>query len=289
MVRRWLFTVVLAFILAHCTTALSQGQPQEENVIKGVYRFVGAGTYNFPINNRPHQRPGITVAPPDGGPNIDITLAVDDKNKMDPTHIKGADLLKDLKRGDLVSLAAGKNYNVLWLSGVIRYELQPGEDEPNVYEFVKSSAPKAGDKDERPLVTLRRFLRETEVAVPTVKNPEGKMIADEKIAKIVETLKPGDHVEVTAAGTPPTIKGIKVWEAPKQAEFVKLTKAKTDKQEVDAVELKIDNSSQTLMIDAKDAPRLMGILRSFKAGGKVLYKGTTGDKGTWLTSIKAVP
>ena len=107
--------------------------------------------------------------------------------------------------------------------------------------------------------------------------------------KALASLKANDMVEVRAAGNPPKLQSIRVYELPKVGEFVKVGKEKVEEEELTSVEIKGDGDSQTLMIPTKDTA-LTSRVRSLKAGNMVLYRGSTDDKGTvWLVEIKAAP
>jgi hypothetical protein len=167
--------------------------------------------------------------------------------------------------------------------------MKPGENEPNVYIFetTTSEKDKATNKDVT-VVKATKFHVDYTFQVPNVRGADGKMEPKEEITKVANDLKQGDMVEVQTAGQH-TLKSIKVYEPPKWAEFVKLSKQTVADQELHVLEVKAYGTSTTLTIARKDAA-LLTKLAPLKEGSLLTYKSNTDDKGgLWLTDVRIPP
>lgn len=231
----------------------------------------------------------ITVAPVSGGT---VELVVPNKDPMNPKFDPVdaiATLVKAAKAGDIMEATwadfKGKNM----LSALKNYDLKPGEDEPNVYVFAKSSTVKNG-KDEIPAVEVTKLGKDSTFTVPMPKGADGKPAADPDITKVIAGLKKGDSVEIIPApggGNTPAIKTIKAYEPPKKGEFVELGKQTVGQTEYQTVELK--DSTTKILIPPADATNLLAKLKPIKAGTTISCKVRTDDKGTWLVDVKLAP
>lgn len=298
MVARTLAPVLVAAIMGACwqaSQAAGSDKPRPQPAPPQVVKYVGAekGTaWGRPVMKlHLAERYGRGVA----------TVVVPNKDrrarKYDPSPAM-VDVVKDLKRGDLVEIRTTKLRGVTMLTFIRRYHPKPGEDDPDAFTFVKHLTQKVSGRDHM-AVALKRGNRAQTILVPNRKNDEGKWVPDEKIAAQVKTLEANQIVEITIEKTAGKVllKSIRPYKPPVKGSFVKLiAKKKVGEQEYAAIVVKVGASEREILIPNRKAggdkmlpdQKLLAAVKKLKADQPVEYKTLAEDGQTWLARIEAV-
>ena len=297
MVARTLAPVLVAAILGACwetSPAAGTGKPKPKPDDQ-VVRYVGAqkGTaWGRPVLKLLlAQRYGRGVA----------TVVVPSKDPMarkyNPSQTV-VDVVKDLKRGDLVEISTAKFRGFTMLRSIRRYHPKPGEDDPDAFIFVKHLTQKVSGRDYM-AVALKKRTRVQTILVPNRKNDDGKWVPDEKIAAQVKKLEADQIVEITIEKTAGRLylKSIRPYQPPVKGSFVKLiAKKKVGEQECAAIVVKVDGSEREILIPNRKARgdkvvpdrKLLAAVKKLKADQPVECKTVEEDGQTWLARVKAL-
>ncbi len=174
-----------------------------------------------------------------------------------------------------------------------RYTLKPGEDEPNVYVFEGVKEEKVNNRPTQ-FVTATKFEQSFKFQVPPGRDPvtSKPAAANPDIMATVGSFKSGDSVEIVSikAGQAATLKSIKAYQPPKEAQFSKVTTTKLADKEVPALEVQIDGQAQTLPLLPTASQAIRSKVGSMKADTKILIKTETDAKGTtYISDLRLSP
>jgi hypothetical protein len=208
------------------------------------------------------------------------------------------DVVKGLKRDDLVEISTTKFRGVTMLRFIRRYQPKPGEDDPDAFTFVKHVTQKVSGRDYM-AVALKKGNRSQTILVPNRKDDEGKWAPDKDIADQVKKVEADQIVEITvdrAAGKV-FLKSIRPYEPPVRGSFVKLiAKKKIGEAEYAAIVVKVNADEREILIPNRKVGadkmlpdmRLLAAVKKLKADQPVEYKTLEEDGQTWLSRIEAV-
>jgi len=230
----------------------------------------------------------VIVSPVKGGSTKALVAPKQDpkSNTFDPDP-KVVSVVKVLKKGDLLNVTTGRFKGVILIRRISRFLVQPGEEEPNGFLFVRAEEEDIA-RETYLVVTLQKFGQETKVVVPNKKNEAGEMAPDEALAARLTAFKIGEVVEVEAQkkGRLRTLKSIRKYAPPVVCEFVKLVEETVDEVEHVGIEVKIGGEPQTLFVPnvqrgKRNFPdsRLRSAARRLKPGDWIEAKiRTEGDR-----------
>lgn len=140
-----------------------------------------------------------------------------------------ADVVNELKPGDIVEVETEKQKGRTLVTSVSKAKVEPGEELPNGYVFVESDESETNGMPSI-TVTLTKFGRELKVGVPFKKDDEykdAKWEPDTKIDYVVRRLQAGTVVEALFARRGkgvPMITEIYEYRPPEKGKFVGLKK-----------------------------------------------------------------
>ncbi|HUT61984.1 MAG TPA: hypothetical protein VNA25_29450 [Phycisphaerae bacterium] len=219
------------------------------------------------------------------------------ENRLNPSEVI-MNVVKELKRGDLIEVTVAEFMGNSLLRSVRRYDLKPGENEPNVFVFEKMVQEKLGRQEYDGIVVSKYGSPQT-VLIPIRKNKEGKPASDEQLLEAARQFKEGDSVEleVQAAGRTVMLKSIYRYEPPKRGTFVRIVQQKVNDEDCMGIEIQGEDGNQVVLIPNNQIGRgkpfpdrqLAGQARSLRPGKAFLYKTRQDDKGTWLRQIRPAP
>ncbi len=165
------------------------------------------------------------------------------------------EIVKELKRGDVIAITTKKFEKVDAVSTISRYEAKPGEEERDGYLFLRGANEEVGGKTAY-VVTLSKYGEETKAMVRPVRNKEGEMAPDEETMALVGRLQKDDPVLVKFAGRGevPMIAGIERYFPPIEGEFVKLEYSKDEEtgNESATVEVLVEGVSKTWPLETDE-------------------------------------
>ena len=277
--------LAVAVVLAAARAPGAEKDKDDAGRFSGIVRYVGAKESRAPTGV-----PAVRVyfAPLTRGRSISALIANKDAQSkvLDPNPAI-FNVVKGLKKGDLVTVTIVSSGGWTTLTKIERYELKPGEDEPNGFLFVRAEEEEIA-KETYLVVTLQKFGQETKAVVPSKKNEAGETAPDEALAAQLTAFKIGDVVEVETQkkGRLQVLKSICKYTPPVVCEFVKLVEKTVDEVEHVGVEVKIDGEPQTLFVPNMQRgkrsvpdPRLRSVARKLKPGDWIEAKiRTEGDR-----------
>ncbi len=203
-------------------------------------------------------------------------------------------ILADAKPGDYLTLSLQKQFNHVYVTSLVPYGLRPGENLPNIYVFVETSASTEG-KTETTAVKVYKLGKFATLAIPSVRDKDsGKLVADPEMIRETGQFSKGDSVEVALrGGSAPAIKTINAYAAPRAAVFAKLTDADVEGGKTPAIEVAIDGADTTILVPGKKDSKgkwisdaaLASAVKRFKKDDNVTVR-FFGDEGkNWLKEI----
>lgn len=233
--------------------------------------------------------PAVSGAP------AEIAIPNNDPNgaKMDPASAV-MDVIKDVKAGGFIRAQYKKVQERYVLERVEKCTPKSVEIDPEAYEFVKVTSVKASGGD-APAILVKRADKEQTLLIQSKKNDQGAMVPDEEILTQTGKFKAGDYadIDLTQAGGAAQVKGIRAYEPPAAAVFVKMGSEKGEGgATLMTIELKKDDQSVVLYIrPAREAgpadAAMIAKAKTLKAKQAVLYKSVTAGGKQWLKDIKA--
>lgn len=263
--------------------------PKPPEPVSGVFKFITAEKGN--AFGRPSVIVKIAPAFGNGQASMAVPSKTPDGTTLDPVEAI-METLKAAKPGDLFEITASKSDGGIMIQTLKTYDLQAGENEPNVFIFVKKTEQQV-NKDQYSGLVVRKFGQDFTLLIPNKMGPEKKPIPDPDMMKTVDNFKDGDPLEVQAlpSGQFQMLKSIKVFELPKKVEFSKVTTAKVDEKEIKAIEVKDGQTAITLNINPKspNSVTLLGKVGQIKAGTSIMVRYSTDDKGNWLLDVRPAP
>lgn len=172
------------------------------------------------------QQMSLVVEDPFTGKSESLLVLNNDPSKKEYDPITAvADVVKELKPGDLIEVETEKQKGRTTVARVARADIAPGEESPNGFVFVEQDE---NDKNGMPsvTVTLRKFGRTVKVGVPFKKekdNRDAKWEPDPKIDYVVRRLQSGTVVEaMVRKGNPPMLTEIYEYRPPEKGTFAGL-------------------------------------------------------------------
>jgi hypothetical protein len=177
----------------------------------------------------------------------------DEKNKMVPNQDL-IDVVKDLKKGDLMRISLNVAADGHWVTAVSKLDAPVVDDAKaiifdTVTEAVVGGQPKV-------TVLIKTAGKSETLTVPNVKDSLGKWVADPAIMAIIKEFKHDDKIEYTrqTLSNQVVIKTIKLAGAPDKAEFIKMTDKTLGGEKFTAIEVKegTDKPITLLVANTKD-------------------------------------
>jgi len=265
--------VVLVAVLGGTIIGLGRSEARGE-----IVRFAGAkrGTaWSRPVLQ-------VLVVPVAGGATR--TLVVPNKNpmgrKFDPDP-RILDLVKGLKKGDLLEVESAKFRGKIMVRKFDRFEPKPGEADPMGFVFLEAKTRKLRGA-ETLVVTLEKFRKTVTVIVPNRKDADGKGRPDPAMTATIDKLGVEDVVEIATAGRGKirTLTYLAPYMAPIRCRFVKLVTTKTDTATTVALEVTDEeDKSQQIFLPTRRRGRkripdakLLAIAKRLKAGKLIEIK-----------------
>jgi len=258
-----------------------------------VFRFVGqrrGSAWSRPVMQ-------VALRPPAGGAQIVAVVPNRDNKgkKYDPVPAI-ADVVKQLKGGDLVEARTDKFMGKILLRSLRAYEAEEGENEPGTFilgkleEVVVKGQPYT-------ILWLSKWKITQKVLLPNVRNDEGKLVPDAAMAEKIRSLGEGAvaEVKVVKAGGRLTVREIYGYVPAAEGEFVRFVAESGDDGVQAGVVVKIDGEEKTLPVvrvkrsgKMVPAPKVVAAARRLKPGRTVTCKMRKDGEATFVTMIKAV-
>ena len=248
----WLHAVVGAAVLFG---VLRPAAAQEKKYVRMVVRYVGHhddGKYRY--MGKPTML--LAVEPLEGGRTVELVVPNkgqgDIKNdKYDPIP-QVAETVRELKRGDVIKIELDHSKPRPFVREAKRYELKPGEEDPNAYVF-QSNFRKEDGRSRYMAVVLSRYGEQTTVAVQQKRDKEGDMVSDPAVLEMLQNLKAGEIVEaeIRETGSTPVLTSLERYAPPQNARFIKLTETDVEGQKAPAVELEREGKPMTAIVVGK--------------------------------------
>ena len=243
----------------------------------------------------------LRVEPLEGGGPIDLYVPNrgqgDIRNdKYDPIP-QVAETVRDLKRGDVIKIELDHTKPRPFVREADRYQLKPGESEPNVYVF-KSNFRKEDGRSNYMAVVLSRFDEQTTVAVQQKRDREGDMVSEPAILELLQKLRAGELVEaeIKEGGRTPVLTSLERYAPPQTAKFVRMSEAEVEGQKAPAVELQRGDKTLSATIVGKmqgkrwsPDSRVLSAAKKLKPDNEVVFRVRDDDGKLWLKEIEPAP
>lgn len=264
-----------------CQISLAAEKPAEVQSVTGVFKFnaVKPGS----VGGKPGQV--ISATSMITGRTEDLAIPnTTNAGKTEPDQTM-FDIAKAAKPGDMFEITMNKTAGKWIIGSFQKYELKPGEDEPNVYVFGGKTT--AGEQS---AITVTKFGQSSTLVVPNKKGADGKMAPDAEIAAKIDALTSGASIEVQIekSGNAHIIRGLKPYVAPQRVELVKVIREKVGDKDATGIETK-DNGKIFVNPKSKDMATLVNKVKSYKPGQALMVKTETEGDTTWLTDVKPAP
>jgi len=264
-----------------------------------IVHYVGA--INTTSGGKPVIRLTVAPAGKSGAPFVlpikprtnNVTKALE----FDP---KTVDLLKTLKKGDLLEVTYQRGTSENQFIRMDRYHLQPGEEDPDAWVFVKVEEETAG-RETITVVTVRKLDQRARIIVPVRRTEDGRMAADDALVLKLAGIKMGELVEVDArtAGGKAYLEGIWRFSPPVRGEFIKLIEEPGDPPTPMGLQISTGGETQTFLLPVVQRgdkkipdPRLATAAAGLKAGDEVEVKTRSAggqEVAARITRLKAAP
>lgn len=194
--------------------------------------------------------------------------------------------VKDLKKGDYVTIDTEKKFNNTYVLAIGKYDLKPGEDQPNI--FIVSGID-LGDKDTR-IIHLLKFEQQGIATVPASRKD---------LIAIADRLKQGDSVEISGhpAGKGLELSQLSVYCPPAVVTVAEITDQDVDGGQSTALKATMDDSTeQVLLVPGKlngkgvfvPDPSLLAKIKHLKTGTTLRVKFYSDGDKFWLKSAEVV-